>query len=562
MTVKMATPNPALDPFGSQRQAHSVDDKVKDIALAPVLSWAEVIERKVYGSLPRHAAAKNWQYHFQTAPLKIAAQDLAKNHGRTTPLCAFFAALGFCFSFLFTCGRLVKTLDTPIVVSQLDFSTSIGSTLAAYWLVFFGLWITMLFQRVLKSRCAQGELHVTSPSLPNRILLAQVKSSLKHDVHRIDQGNPSLVLPNDTSLPERYLGNLFPGDWISLLDHVKLVLKEEVVSVDESTPSNSRSRRNSPACRNSLPRNNSRSHRKSSPISRDDDGYWRKESKLDSPTRWGQGFDVPKFAPLGLDGTEDNNGEQWGGNTQAGTKQKSYYRLNYSVVIDHRKSANLMENIEKSHPNDHLVNKPFGEVIHYPEPEPQMDPRTGKVIAQPARAINPKLAAAMKLKTYQPCDEIRTQVVFIEHNSQPSTVSFNVIIPAAQCPPSMDPQIVGKELTVGFTCLASNMALDPSLNTVFSTADDGSEHCAVPTSEIPLIVRLTKGHKFNEIKDSIRRIDFIIDNSNGQIKQHNLLNDHVWTGPAKRAIDAMSHGRYARAIQPRVLDSIGQSPHS
>lgn len=198
-----------------------------------------------------------------------------------------------------------------------------------------------------------------------------------------------------------------------------------------------------------------------------------------------------------------------------------------------------MENIEKAHPNDHLVNKPFGEVVHYPEPEPRMDPRTGKVIAQPARAINPKLAAAMKLKTYQPCDEIRTQVIFIEHNSQPSTVSFTVIIPAAQCSSSMDPQIVGKELIVGFTCLASNMALDPSLNTVFSTADDGSEHCAVSTSEIPLIVRLTKGHKFNEIKDSIRRIDFIIDNSNGQIKQHNLLNNHDWTGPAKRAIDAM-----------------------
>ena len=151
---------------------------------------------------------------------------------------------------------------------------------------------------------------------------------------------------------------------------------------------------------------------------------------------------------------------------------------------------------------DH-TNKPFGQLIYLPPKEPTIDLITGEIITtvvsrEPSAAVR-KL---MTLSHYEPDDKVGTEIVFIEHSEQPSSIVIQAIIPAEHCPSTMDTSIIGKELVVSFTALASNVPelTNQSLVPLFTSPSSSGK--AIATRDlIPAIVRRT--YKFDALKSSM-----------------------------------------------------------
>ena len=92
-------------------------------------------------------------------------------------------------------------------------------------------------------------------------------------------------------------------------------------------------------------------------------------------------------------------------------------------------------------------------------------------------------------------------------------------------------------MVVSFTTVVSSISdLDDKCIKPFYYLDNkGCEY--INHSKILKIVKYT--FKFNKIKFDIKVIKITFDNKNKKIKQRNLLNNHVWSGDVKRAIDAL-----------------------
>ena len=122
----------------------------------------------------------------------------------------------------------------------------------------------------------------------------------------------------------------------------------------------------------------------------------------------------------------------------------------------------------------------------------------------------------MTLPYYKPDNKVRTEIVFIKHSEQLSSVVIQAIILAKHCLLTIDASIIGKDLVVSFTVLASNVPklTDQSVTPLFISLLSGK---ATATRD-PLLAIVRRTYKFKALKPLIYVLNLTINNKSGKIK--------------------------------------------